>query len=46
MYPFNLPLLAPAYTHTELQKGLILKPEPGRNPKTQARTRLEPEIYF
>ena len=42
MYPFNLSLLAPA--HTELQKGLIFKPEPGPNPKSQAR--LEHVIYF
>jgi len=32
--------------HTELQKGLIFKTELAPIPKYQARTRLEPDIYF
>jgi len=41
------PFVGPCiHTHTELWKGLILKPEIGRSPKSQARTRLEPDIYF
>jgi len=32
------------HTHTELWKGLILKPEPGRSPKSQAQTRLELDL--
>jgi len=44
---FQSPLVGPCmHTHTELQKGLILKPEPGPGPKSQARTRIEPDIYF
>jgi len=46
MYPFNLPLLAPAYIYTALEKGLILKPEPGPSRKSQARTQPEADIYF
>ena len=34
------------HTHTELKKGLILKPEPDPIPKLQARTRLVPDILF
>jgi len=34
---FQFPLVGPCLqTHTELQKGLILKPEPGPSPKSQA----------
>jgi len=47
MYPFNLPLFGPClHTHTELENGLILKPEPVPSPKSQARTGFEPDIYF
>jgi len=34
------------HTYRELYKGLILKPEPGLSPKSQARTRLEPDNNF
>ena len=30
----------------ELQTGLMLKPQPGRSPKSQARTRPEADVYF
>ena len=47
MYPFNLSLLLPAYIPTQsCKKGLILKPEPGPSPKSQAQTWLMSDIYF
>jgi len=47
MYPFNLSFLALAYITTQSRKrDLILKPERGPNPKSQAWTRLDPDIYF
>jgi len=42
----SLLVLSCLNANTELQKGLIFKPEPGPIPKYQARTRLEPDIYF
>jgi len=43
---FQTLLLPRAYIAAQLQKDVILKPEPGRSPKSQTRTRLEPDIYF
>jgi len=44
---FQSPLVGPClHTHTEFKKGLILKPERGPSPKSQARTRFEPDSYF
>ena len=45
MYPFNLPLFGPCInTHTELQAGLILKPEPGSNPGQARHLFLKPDL--
>jgi len=44
---FQSPLVGPClHTRKELRKGFILKPEAGPSPKSQARTRLESDIYF
>jgi len=43
---FQSPLVPCIHSHTELQKDLIMKPEPGPSPKSQTRTLLEPDIYF
>ena len=44
---FQSPLVGPClHTHTELQKGHMLKPEPGASPKSQDRTRIESDILF
>jgi len=42
--PGNCALLPPLVM--PLAKGLIFKPEPGRSPISQARIRLEPDIYI
>jgi len=43
---FQTPFLPPPYIATQLQKDVILKPESRPSPKSQTRTRLEPDIYF